>query len=417
MNISELEGKKILIVGYGKEGKAVETFIKKYLPKAHYAVVDQKDGKKYLADQDKYDIAIKSPGVPKELIHIPYTTGTNLFFQNVSDHIVVGVTGTKGKSTTASLIYEILHTAGKAVRLGGNIGKPLIEELMDLPEEQTIFVCELSSYQLDDIRYSPHISVVVSLFPEHMNYHGGVEQYFEAKRNILKFANATDMYIYNPKFQILEEWSKTTKAFSIKYGPQASQFESRLKGEHNQDNIKAAVTVARLFDIDDATIMRALAGFQPLPHRMEQVGIVAGIEFYDDAISTTPESTIAALRSIANIKTIFLGGQDRGYDFIPLVEELIRQDVETVVLFPESGKKIRELIELSEYKPRMLETKEMKKAVEFAYDHTPTGSVCLLSTASPSYSVWKNFEEKGELFTRYVNEIGYERQNKKSHSS
>jgi UDP-N-acetylmuramoylalanine--D-glutamate ligase len=414
MNIEELKHKKILIVGYGKEGKATEEFIKKYLPHATYKVVDQKDGKTYLSDQHEYDIAIKSPGVQKNLIEIPYTTGTNLFFQNIAPHITIGVTGTKGKSTTASLIYEMVKTAGKEVRLTGNIGKPLISELMELPEKQTIYVCELSSYQLDDIKYSPHISVIVSLFPEHMNYHGSVEAYFEAKHNIIRNAVSTDMYIYNPKFQVLEEWAKNTKAFSIKYDTHIEMFETQLKGEHNKDNLKAAVTVARLFDIDDGTIERALGTFLPLPHRLEYVGKYEEIEFYDDAISTTPESTVAALNAVPHVKTIFLGGQDRGYDFTSLVEELKKQQVESIVLFPESGEKIAELMKLSDYAPRILRTKDMEKAVEFAYDHTPSGSVCLLSTASPSYSVWKNFEEKGDLFQRYVKESGYERQTKRS---
>ena len=169
--------KKILILGYEKEGQATERFLKKYHPTALIGIADQKIDPNYLDEQNKYDLVIRSPGVPKHLITKPYTTATNIFFGNCQGKII-GVTGSKGKSTTASLIYSILKNAKKKVKLCGNIGRPMLLELLKPMSREDIFVCELSSYQLDDIEYSPHISVITNLFPEHMNYHGSIDVYY-----------------------------------------------------------------------------------------------------------------------------------------------------------------------------------------------------------------------------------------------
>jgi UDP-N-acetylmuramoylalanine--D-glutamate ligase len=167
-------------------------------------------------------------------------------------------------------------------------------------------------------------------------------------------------------------------------------------------NVQAAILVARELGISDTVIKQALRTFKPLSHRLEFVGTYKGIEFYDDAISTTPESTIAALQTITNVDTIFLGGEDRGYDFKNLEKVLRKSKIRNIVLFPDTGKRI-----LSSTKGfNSIYTKSMKEAVEFAFTHTKPGKSCLLSTASPSYSVWKNFEEKGDIFKKLVKELG-----------
>lgn len=412
MKLEELQNKKILIVGYGKEGKAAEEFLKAMVPNLHYTVVDSSQGEDYLYNQSEYDLAIRSPGVNQSLLKIPHTTGTNIFFANCTQHITVGVTGTKGKSTTASLIAHFLKSAGKAVRLVGNIGEPLITELLHPPEEKTIYVCELSSYQLEDIKYTPHISVVVSLFPDHLNYHGTVEAYYNAKKQIILHASKDDYYIYNPAYPLLKEWVHETSAQAIPFETDVVPEQLPLLGTHNADNVRAAITACRLLQITDKEMLMALPSFKPLPHRLELVGTFQGITFYDDAISTTPESTMAALQAIPNVKTILLGGQNRGFEFAKLAELLKQLNIPNIVLFPDSGKDILEQIKkYPEYKPEILETQEMEKAVQFAYAHTPEHGVCLLSTASPSYSVWKNFEEKGNMFQTFVKQYAYEKKN------
>lgn len=412
MKIEDLQNKKILIVGYGMEGKATEEFLKAMIPNLNYGVADISQGEDYLYNQKQYDLAIRSPGVAKSQLTIPHTTGTNIFFANCTQHVTVGVTGTKGKSTTASLIAHILKKSGQAVRLVGNIGQPLIAELLHPPAEKTVYVCELSSYQLEDIQYTPHMTVIVSLFPDHINYHGSVENYYNAKKQIILRATKDDYYIYNPSYPLLKEWTKETEAQAVPYETDFVPEHAHLLGEHNKDNMRAAITVCRLLGITDKETLLAIASFQPLPHRLQLVGTFNGITFYDDAISTTPESTMAALQAIPNVKTIFLGGENRGYNFTKLAETLKILQVQNIVLFPDSGAAILEQIKkFSDYKPEILETQDMEKAVQFAYAHTPTNSVCLLSTASPSYSVWKNFEEKGNMFQDFVKQYAYEKKN------
>ena len=404
MKIDELRKyNSILILGYGKEGQATERFLKKFHPTALLGIADKKINVNYLEEQAKYDLIIRSPGIPKHLVTKTYTTATNIFMANIKN-VVVGVTGTKGKSTTTSLIYEILKQAGKKVHLIGNIGKPMLDELLKEVGKEDIFVCEFSSYQLDDIKYSPHISVVLDLFPEHMNYHGDVEKYYLAKKNIIKFVTSADYFVYNPKFVRLKDWADKTICKTVPFGQNflLKDEDLLLQGEHNKENIKAAVTVARLFDIKNESIMNTVKNFRPLPHRLEMVGKFKGIIFYDDAISTTPESTIFAIETLKNIGTIFLGGEDRGFDSRNLVKVIEKFKIPNIVIFPDSGDKILNLMKNQKNMPRIFKTKSMEDAVKFAYQYTPAGKICLLSCASPSYSVWKNFEEKGDEFQKCI---------------
>ena len=376
--------KNICILGYGKEGKSAERYIKENYPNLKIGILDQATDKNYLERQKNYDLAIKTPGIAKEKVKIPYTTATNIFFSQ-NKNFIIGVTGSKGKSTTASLVYEIIKASGKKVRLIGNVGNPMLEVLFTKIDPDEIFVAELSSYMLDDIEYSPNIALLLNLFPEHMDYHGGVENYYEAKKNIFKFQKQGDFAIKPP--------------FIEKIPFQKSEIS--LIGAHNIKNIKAAVKIARILGISDSIIKEAVMNFKPLPHRLEFVGEFKGIKFYDDAISTTPESTIMAIKALKNIGTIFLGGEDRGYDFHELKKILKRYKIKNIALFPESGGRILK----SRKGFNVLETRSMEEAVRFAFKNTPKGQICLLSTASPSYSVWKNFEEKGNLFQRLIKEI------------
>jgi len=385
-----------LILGYGKEGKISEEYLKKYYPKIKIAVGDASIDKNYLKNQKDSEIAIKTPGIKKELVTIPYTTATNIFFAQVlGNNTIIGVTGSKGKSTTSSLIFEILKEAGKNVELLGNIGKPMLEYLLNPIKKDTIFVLELSSYQLDDIKFSPDIAVVTNLFPEHMDFHGSLENYYKAKRNIVRFQNKNNYFIHNVK---TKSWLKDYKGKPVLFSQEI--YQSNLIGEHNKSNIGAAVSVAKILGIKDSVIKNAVKKFVGLPHRLEFVGEFKKIKFYDDAISTTPESTIMAIKSLPNIGTIFLGGQDRGYDFSDLEKTIKKYKINNVVLFPDSGNKIFK----STKNLNILKTDKMKEAVDFAYKNTKPGQICLLSCASPSYSLWKNFEEKGGQFKREVND-------------
>lgn len=409
MKIDQLAHKKILILGYGKEGKATENFLRDRVPSAQITIADQAKNPDYLDAQFATDIVIKSPSIPPHLLKVPYTTATNIFFDNDA-HFKIGVTGSKGKSTTSSLIYHILKTAGKSVYLIGNIGTPMISFLHQHIEKDAIFVIEMSSYQLEDIEFSPNISVIVSLFPDHLDHHGTVEQYYAAKKRIFAHAKPSDVFVFNSQFELLNQWADQAKC-TIK--PFIENLPEEIKsvpllGEHNASNIRGAITVADLMGVERSSAAKAVATFQPLPHRLQPVGFFKKIQFYDDAISTTPESTIAAINSLPKIGTILLGGQNRGYNFAELIQLIEKKKIQNIVLFPDSGKEIQEQINKREFfKPRILHTDQMSQAVEFAFDFTPPGTICLLSTASPSYSVWKNFEEKGDMFQLWIQKIGH----------
>ncbi len=379
-----LGAKNVCILGYGQEGKVTEKYIRKNYPGLKIDILDQKIDKNYLDKQKDFDLAIRTSGMQKRKVAIPYTTATNIFFSQ-NKNFTIGVTGSKGKSTTASLIFEILKAAGKKVRLIGNIGSPMLEVLLGKIDPKEIFVIELSSYMLEDIEYSPNIAVLTNLFPEHMDYHRGVENYYAAKKNIFKFQNPGDFSVKPP--------------FAEKI--QLKKSEIPLAGEHNLRNIKAAIKVAKILKISDSAIKKAITNFKPLPHRLEFIGEKNGIKFFDDAISTTPESTIAAINTLKKIGTIFLGGEDRGYDFRELEKALRKYKIKNVVLFPNSGKRILR----SRKDFHIMETKSMKSAVEFAFENTHKGGICLLSTASPSYSLWNNFEEKGDKFRQAVENL------------
>ncbi len=399
--------KKVLILGYGTEGQSIEKYLRGKFPALTIGIADQKDGPDYLEKQKDYELAIKSPGVNKKLMTIPHTTPTNIFFANAKAPII-GVTGTKGKSTTTSLIHAMLLAGGYDARLCGNIGLPMIDELDKPVTEKTVYVVELSSYQLDDIEYSPHVSVILNLFPEHMDYHGGFDAYKEAKKNIVARAGEGDYFVFNVNYPELIELSKTTKAKPVEI-VEILPFRRDiipLQGEHNVFNVRAAYTVAQLFNVPYETVVEAVKNFKPLRHRLEQIGNFKGRLFYDDAISTTPESTMQAIHALDNIGTIFLGGTDRGYDFSGLANLIVSRGIKNIVLFPESGAKIKEeLLKLSS-DFNFFETRDMEEAVKFGYANTPFGSICLLSCASPSYSVWKNFEEKGDKFKEFVIKYG-----------
>lgn len=409
MTLEKLKNKKILITGFGVEGQSTMRFLNTMLPnQCTIETTDQKDGADYLLKQVYYDLVIRSPGIPKKNISQQYTTATNIFLANAKGTIV-GVTGSKGKSTTASLIYAFLKEAGLPAYLVGNIGNPMLDALLESNTPSDIFITEFSSYQLDDIQYSPHISVILNLFPEHMDYHNGIRNYWDAKKRIIARAGAEDYFIFNPDYPELRELAKTTKAKAMPFLEEIpfSTEDTQLKGVHNTDNIRAAATAALLFNIPYDIVKNALKKFKPLPHRMELVGTFNGITFYDDAISTAPESTIAAIKSFTGIETILLGGKDRGYDFTELAHIIIGQKISNVVLFPDSGANIlKELQKTGKKLPNILETANMKEAVQFAYHHSPPHSTCLLSTASPSYSIWKNYEEKGNLFQAQVKQLG-----------
>ncbi|MFA5131530.1 MAG: UDP-N-acetylmuramoyl-L-alanine--D-glutamate ligase [Patescibacteria group bacterium] len=419
-----------LILGFGIEGKFAADYLQKKYPGFKFAIADQKDGPDYLSAVKDYDVIIKSPGISlrePELVAAQnsgreITSITNIFLEKYGAQ-TIGVTGTKGKSTTASLIYEILKAAGKNVYLVGNIGFDPLSHLLCAPDKNKIFVYELSSYQLESAKHSPHISVFINIFPDHLPYHRGFNNYFKAKTNITNFQTPADLFIYNDKYPAIKKLAARTPAQTLAYPKECSVrgtniyyfsekiialSDIKLLGEHNIKNIMAAICVAKNYKISTAAIKRALSKFTNLNHRLEFVGRFKNIAFYDDAISTTPESTLAAIEVFKEkIGTLILGGEDRGYKFGALAKRLAELKIRNYVFFPNSGRAIASAIQKAYQKkglkaPDILFTKSMAEAVKFAYKNTAADQICLLSTASPSYSIFRDFKEKGDLFQAAV---------------
>ncbi|MFS8160157.1 MAG: UDP-N-acetylmuramoyl-L-alanine--D-glutamate ligase [Candidatus Roizmanbacteria bacterium] len=406
MTIDELKTyKRICIVGYAMEGIATEKFIKKFHPKASITIADAKDGPDYLDKQYDSDLVIKTPGLPKEYIKVRYTTATNLFFGNIKNK-TIGITGTKGKSTTTALVHHLFETAGIRSKLCGNIGIPMLSLLTERHLDPADILCiELSSYQLDDIDYSPHIGVILNVYEEHLDYHGGLGNYVFAKQRIALHMNENDYYLYNPNFPELKDLKIKTKAKML---PFTSRFtisdEAFLENEmFHFDDLAAVDTIADLFDISLDTIRKSISTFVPLPHRRELVGTYKGIRFINDSASSNPASAIFALKQIKNVKTIILGGLDRGYDIKELVSTLRKSSVENVILFPDLGDKL--YTHLSQKKFIVHQVDNMKDAVKQSYALTANDSTCLLSPGAPSYNMFSGFPDRGDQFKKWVKEL------------
>lgn len=443
MHIRDLAGKRICILGFGREGQAMLAALEQHAPDCEVTVADRNAevtlpagsrhwlqvGDGWLKNLEKFDVLIKSPGIPPSRELRAYgsklTSPTQIFFDSIANSgaTVIGVTGSKGKSTTASLIHHILQSEVRGPKsevrsfLIGNIGEPAIAHLSDA-KPGTIFVMEMSSYQLMDLTVSPHIAVITAFFPEHLDYHGStslttggaLEAYKEAKKHIARFQTKDDCIFFAVDSQgareIAAEGNGEKIPFSAKDAP-VKLGDTKLIGNHNLCNIAAAFLVSQHLGVLKETAIAAIRTFTPLPHRLQSLGVHHGIEWVDDSISTTPESAIAALDALGDrVTTIILGGQDRGYDFAPLAERLKRSSVKTAILLPDSGSTIRKAIEKAQAPVSCVETATMKDAVTLALQHplrpTPNAQrpIVLLSPASPSYGHFKNFEDRGNQFAQ-----------------
>lgn len=423
--LENLKDKKILILGFGREGRDTFRFLRRLFPGKMIGVADRlkisdlrfkiKDkrvklhlGENYLKALKNYDVIIKSPGIPFKIL--PRTdlrkiaSQTKIFFENCPGRIV-GTTGTKGKSTTASLIYKILKEGSVKAHLVGNIGKPVLSFLSKDVQGRTlnrrdIFVYELSSHQLYNLKKSPHIAVFLNIYPEHLDYYRNFNEYLKAKANITKYQTKKDFLVYNSGDKLVREIAKKSQAIKIP-----------IKGVYYDLDKNTARAVGKLFKIPKTTIEKAIREFKPLPHRLELVGTFKGITFYNDALSTIPETAILAMKTLGKkVQTIMLGGFDRKIDFKKLAKQVLKQkNIKTVILFPTTGEKIWKEI-LKESKGKKVHVpffvNNMVDAVKLAYQYTEKGKNCLLSCASPSFSIFRDYKEKGNLFKKYVKSYG-----------
>ncbi len=425
---NELKNERILILGFGREGRSTWRMLRQILPTLPLAVADRQpvhlpwpdahtivhSGGDYLAQLDTYSLVIKTPGISLLAAGVttatPITCQTDLFLRH-APCLTIGITGTKGKSTTASLIHHLLQTAGRDALLMGNIGVPVFDRVADVTPD-TIAVIELSSHQLEYTRGAPDIAVLTNLYPEHLDHYASYAHYIAAKMNILRYQSADDLGIYMADHAELQAHVQQTArgrllpitaTTAMPDGLRAAiRHNPRLAGRHNLCNAQLASAACRAVGVPEAAIATGLATYAGMPHRMEPLGTFAGIRFVDNAIATVPIATLLALETLGHVDTLIVGGLDRGVDLLPFVDALAAADVDTVVCMPDTGRTIRARLTEIGAPQRALWADDLATAVALCYQHTPVGGVCLLSPTASSYNQFKDFEEKGRRFQQLV---------------
>lgn len=384
--------KKAVILGLGIDTQDVLPWLEKQ--GYEVTILDEKKGDKF-ENLEQYDLIVRSPSV-RPLRNA--SSKTKLFFDNFPGKII-GITGTKGKGTTATLIYEILKANGKNVYLGGNIGKGVF----DIPFDKDVWVVlELSSFQLIDLHKSPHIAVVLMVTSEHMDWHRDIEEYIEAKKNIVSHQEKNDYAVVNKDYPNSVEIGKAALGKVIWISGKDKHYETQLRGEHNQENIAAAVAVAKILKIPYEDVVR---NFRGLEHRLEKVAVKNGVTFYNDSFSTVPETAMAAIKSFSELEILILGGSSKNSDFSELGKTINKApNIRGVILIGEEGSRIFKLLKgLKNLK--LLKDTNMAEIVKMAYNMAKSGDVILLSPACASFGMFKNYKDRGNQFKEAVQNI------------
>lgn len=388
---SLFDNKRILIWGYGREGKTTKTFLDNHCKPL---VVDILEGKREEFNLDDYDYVFKSPGIVCTEEDDRITSETEVFLELFGKQ-TIGITGTKGKSTTSSLLYTALNkTRGNTILLG-NIGDPCLNYFEEI-EEDTLIVFEMSCHQLAHVKVSPHVAVFLNLFEEHLDYYKTFDKYFEAKANVTKYQTKEDFYIKGDNVPDIN-----TKADVITINSSKEyDYDLSILGKHNCYNAEFARYIAcDIFGQNEDDVRMAMKEFNGLPHRLEMAGNYNGIDFYDDSISTIPEAAIKALGAVDNAETILIGGMDRGIDYSILVDFINSHNQYKYVFMYESGKRVYDQLVRRDNLYRL---DDLEQAVSKAIEITNKGKAVLLSPAAASYGYFKNFEERGDRFKELV---------------
>ncbi len=392
-SIEYLNGKKILIWGYGREGKATERFIKEFCPDSTYAVYE---GDRANLNDEEYDYVFVSPGIAFEEKNPKFTSETQVFLEAFADR-TIGITGTKGKSTTSCLLYNAIKNSGKKTCLVGNISVPCLDyygEMIENPDEIAVF--EMSCHQCQRLTVSPHIAVFLNLFEDHLDRYITEERYFEAKKGITKNQTENDYLYVGSQVPLFETKAKRVTVCDDRI----DSYDLFIAGEHNQYNAEFVKQICvNLLGLEEAKVREGMKEFHGLPHRLEYAGTYDGVRYYDDSISTIPEATISAVASIDNVKTVLIGGMDRHIEY-DILEDFIKKHSEiNFIASYEAGKRIVEEVGLAR---NLYFRSDLKEAVDFAKEITEEGAACVLSPAAASYGYFKNFEERGDVFKKLV---------------
>lgn len=444
--INEFKNKKIVILGFGKEGKSTYKFLRKFLSDTHITIKDQNDnirhdeliqndnnitiitGLNYLEDLYEFDIIMKAPGITFKNINIDkfkdkIYSQLEFILKYYKDSII-GITGTKGKSTTSSLMYDILKNNNKDVLLLGNIGNPIFDYLNEINSD-TILVIEMSSHQLEFVNYSPKYAIITNFYQDHLDHTNGIEDYYNSKLNIARFQNKEDYLLYyegcdtldnrikdnNLKSHILtvnfdnkELYTYCTDNFIyVNDKPIYNINDQRnLIGKHNLINVMLVLSISNLLELDNSKSIEAINLFTPLEHRLELVGTYNDITYYNDAIATIPEATINGIKALKTVNTLIFGGLDRGIDYNLFIDFLNTCDIENLICMPTTGHKIANELTKRNTNKNIYLVNTLEEAVNTAQKVTKKEHICLMSPAAASYEYYKNFEEKGNAYKQLI---------------
>lgn len=433
---------KVAILGYGSQGRAAFEY---WQDKAEVTICDQntelqlpegalgKLGDDHLQGLDEFDIIVRSPIVhPNSMVTAnspaileKVTTVTNEFLRICPTKNVVGVTGTKGKGTTSTLIARMLEATGKKVHLGGNIGTPPLDLLKDDIQADDWVVLELANFQLIDLKSSPHIAVCLMVAPEHTDWHTDVEEYYTAKKQLFAHQTPDDVAVYyganqtsqdiaaaspGTRIPYLQEPGATVKDESVWIADHelCKVDELKLLGEHNWQNICAAVTAVWQISQDASAISSALTNFTGLPFRIELRKEVNGVKYYNDSFATGPPATVAAINSVPGMKVMIIGGHDRDLPLEELTEALAEHsnDIRNILLVGASAERTAQALRnagITNFTPSSATT--MPQMVADATALTQPGDAVVLSPAFASFGLFKNFEDRGIQFNQAVDAL------------
>ncbi len=447
---------KIAIVGWGVEGQSAYKY---FGPDHDYLIVNEEPRTDFPTATSKVKIQFvnkpRTPGITSNVADTSYLEGINncdkivytptsrkalekvfkpdddiwqkcttnlaIFFENIKTKNIIGVTGTKGKGTTSTLIYKMLQASGKKVFLGGNIGNSPLDFIHEVTENDWV-VIEMSSFQLYKFPYSPHIAVCLMIIPEHLDWHSDFEEYVEAKSNIFKHQKPEDFAIYFENNKDSAHIAGESVGRKIPYFEPPGAFvrdegiisvgqdetevistrEIKLIGQHNLQNVCAAITAVWQIAQDVRAIKSVLTTFTGLEHRLEFVRELNGVKYYDDSFGTTPDTAIVALRSFSQPVILIVGGSDKGASFETLTDEIVKDRVSAAITIGNTGPIIAEQLSKKGFKNIIPGLTTMDEIVQAARGAAKPGSIVLLSTGCASFGMFKDYKDRGDQFKRAV---------------
>ncbi len=478
--VAALEQEKILILGLAKEGVSTFNFLRQIFPDKQIGLADAQPtlpfqlqkahnitthlGPDHFDYLKEYSLIFKTPGIPQNLPEIQQavkngvklSSNLQLFLEIVEEKkaansqqlldlplpLTIGITGTKGKSTTASMIHHVLNVGGFDSALIGNIGRPALDEAYRI-ESIGIFVIEMSSHQLSHLTISPDIAVIHNITSEHLDYYRDTAEYIQSKESIARYQKVNQYVLYNPNYPNAAKIAALSSGKQIKISSASSidsvkndiqvylkshyltfrdnkvkssndesiirQKDIPLLGKHNLQNIAPSIVIAKLLQIPTAKITQAIKSFQPLPHRLEKVAEIKGVTYVNDSMATMPDAAISALSCFSDQPIILLaGGHERNQDFVPFAKKIVESNVKAMALFPANGTRLWNEVQNQQKNQNSSEqilAKEvhsMEEALDFAQKHVKKGDVVLLAPGAASFGIFENYADRGEKFVNYV---------------